>query len=174
MAFPRERPSGVAVLAILQFILGVLLIMAGAFLLAGQLGDGLAEDVLATLGGLLLFMAIVGFLLGWGLWSLRPWARTIALIFACLWVIVGLLTVTIGVGIIVALLAILILWYLMRPEIKAAFDAEVSMALPFPSAAAGGGGFVDAGAARGPAYCPHCGVALLPGAQRCPSCSSAL
>jgi len=113
-----QKPTGVSVLAILYFIAGVFWFIGAAvvffifspLLIGDPTGSGL---VLATLGAICSgVLGIIAFALGWGLWTLQPWAWTGAIIFA----IIGLINFPIG-----TIISIIILIYLFRPEIKAAF-----------------------------------------------------
>jgi len=67
----------------------------------------------------LAFMAssILNVVVGYGLWILKPWARTGAIALA----IVSLIFVPIG-----TVAGGLTLWYLLKPEIAAAFDKSAT------------------------------------------------
>jgi hypothetical protein len=136
------RPVGVTILAILEFIgsgicalLGILVIVgAGAGLLGsmtqGQ-GSGLGS-LMAVIGGALsvfcFIFAAIGALLGWGLWTLKNWARIILIVLASLGALGSLLALlnlssAIIVGVVIRL-AIngLVIWYLLQPNVAAAFQ----------------------------------------------------
>ncbi len=76
---PRRRPVGVTIIAVLDIIVGVIALLGG---ILGFLGLGLVWGRLPTIidaaGGVLLGIAIilglVALFVGWGLWTLRPWA----------------------------------------------------------------------------------------------------
>jgi hypothetical protein len=71
-AVPRRRPFGVTIIAILLFISAVIEIIGGLFFLLGSL---ISNPLAAVLGGWIpLAVAILSFILAWGLWTLRPWA----------------------------------------------------------------------------------------------------
>ncbi len=120
MPMPMQpmRPSGVSILAILYFIQGIAWI-AGGFLLGALFVFG--SGWVLVCGGIGVVIGIFYFIIGWGLWTLQGWARTVALIFA----ILGLLNFPIG-----TLISIIILWYLFQPEIKAAFGVPVAPMMP--------------------------------------------
>ena len=63
-----------------------------------------------------------------GLWSLQPWARWFAMFMAGLALFEAVLAFFqfpgSGVGFAMAIMPILILWYLNTPEIKAEFEGE--------------------------------------------------
>jgi hypothetical protein len=60
--------------------------------------------------------AIVYFITGWGLWRLRPWARIVALILA----VIEILSIY-GIPI-----SVIIIWYLLKSEVKVAFQPTPS------------------------------------------------
>lgn len=113
---PSERPMGVTIIAILQFISAIILIFAGyvlAFVGAavGFFGLGL------IFGGVFLIIGLIGFIVGWGLWTLKGWAWMIAFLLNLLSVIIALVTFDI-VSLIIPLIIVL---YLNQGEVKAAF-----------------------------------------------------
>lgn len=122
----RSPPLGIIILAILEIIagLGWLGLASTTFLAAGAAA---AFPILGVVfGGALIVLAAVMFLIGvfsfllaWGLWTGRPWARTAAIILAVLGIIVALFSLP---GSFIALLInILIIFYLTRPHVKAYF-----------------------------------------------------
>jgi hypothetical protein len=141
------RPVGVTILAILDFIgalvcigLGILSFVGGGLgaVAGSQAGNGsgglgaIAGALGAAAGvGFLIFGAIF-FLLGWGLWKLKNWARIITIILTVLAIagslfgLVGVLAhfTVFGLVWIVVWVAIyaLIIWYLLRADVKAAFQ----------------------------------------------------
>ncbi len=79
------------------------------------------------------FAAIVA-LLGWGMWQLKNWARIVTLVFACigiffggLWLLLSLMHfhvfAIVFLGIRLAINA-LIIWYLLQPHVRAAFEGR--------------------------------------------------
>jgi len=76
---PRRRPVGVTIIAVLDIIVG-LLVLIGAIL--GFLGLGLAGehiprviDAVAGIAlGVALILGIAALVIGWGLWTLKRWA----------------------------------------------------------------------------------------------------
>ncbi len=112
-----DKPSGIVLLAILYGLealcvlgIGGLLVIGGGFV--GLSGSTLGGGILAGFGAILILVGLFMFIITYGLWTLKPWARMFAIIFAVL----GLLAFPIG-----TILSIIILWYLFKPEIKAAF-----------------------------------------------------
>lgn len=124
-AGPMERPTGVTILAVLYFIQGILMLMVpimfsiclGSMLsLPGVEESGGGDDLFAA--GLMCWLvfgiiALVYFLIGFGLLKGKGWARVVAIILA----IIGLLNVPIG-----TIISIIILIYLFKPEVKAYFQ----------------------------------------------------
>lgn len=120
---PAGRPAGVTILAILYFIQGILMLLVPIMLtvcLASMLtvpGVEEAEGDIFAAGALCWavfgILALVYFLIGFGLLKGAGWARIVAIILA----IIGLLNIPIG-----TIISIIILWYLFRPEIKAYFS----------------------------------------------------
>lgn len=143
------RPVGVTVLAILYFIgaglcvLGGLgMILGGGFMatmLSQQGGQGSAgaagffAGLGAVAGVFMIIMGAVGALVGFGLWKLKGWARIVAIVLAAIsgaFQLLGLLGSLAHFNLFAVVwslfwLAIdgLIIWYLLKPEVKAAFQA---------------------------------------------------
>ncbi len=128
----KERPTGVLLLAVLYVIEGLLMLlgalamlMAGAFV--GAVGDsvgvggftGIFEAVAMVIGVFLLILGLLAFLVAWGLYAGKGWARVVAIVLAVLSLIGGLASIGSITGIIEVVLAILILYYLFQPRVKA-------------------------------------------------------
>jgi hypothetical protein len=154
----------VTILAILDFLgagLSVLIAIAGflgaTFLAAlisqagrGNMGAGLGAAIGAAFGVAALIGAAISALLGWGMWSLKEWARILQIVFA------GLGACVQALGLLVSLthmrvfgmmwnlvwLAVnaFIIYYLIQPQVKAAFAQRpvVGYAPPAPPAAGAG------------------------------------
>jgi hypothetical protein len=143
------RPTGVTVIAILDFLLAGLSILAGLGMILGggviaslinqQGGQGSAgaAGILAGLGAAAgVFIIIIGgvcALVGFGLWKLKGWARIVSIVLAGIsgaFQLLGLLGSLAHFNLFAVVwslfwLAIdaLIIWYLLKPEVKAAFQA---------------------------------------------------
>lgn len=138
-----QRPAGVTVLAILNFVAAACL---GLLALAAVLGMGFVASTAAARdrGGLLLLaglgviggviflvMAVVSAAIGYGMWNLQNWARLVSIVFCCLGIFAGLLGLTAGAvhfhpffmmsNIVRMAIAALIIWYLFQPHVKQAF-----------------------------------------------------
>jgi len=141
-----ERPTGVTILAVLEFLGAGLFILIGLLFLvgfgllggaAGQAGEGGGMAVLMGLGAVagvvFLVLALIPLAVGIGLWKLRNWARILVIVFSILGVLsnlagaaiplmtgdpVSAVSSVIGLGV-----NGLILWYMFQPHVKQAFGA---------------------------------------------------
>ncbi len=76
---PRKRPVGVTIIAVLDIVVGLIALIGGGL---GFLGLGLAGEhipkVIDVVGGVALGFAVIlglaALVVGWGLWTLKPWA----------------------------------------------------------------------------------------------------
>ena len=136
-----QRPGGVTLLAILNFISAAVLVCMGLALFLGlgifgsmthERGSGLVLAGLGALGGIFfLVLAAVSAVVGYGMWNLQNWARIISIVFACLAILGGVLGMMTGMlhfqpfwmvtNLFRMAIAALIIWYLFQPHVKAAF-----------------------------------------------------
>jgi uncharacterized membrane protein (DUF2068 family) len=81
-------------------------------------------------GAIFLFIALVTAVIAWGLWTLQEWARILTIIFNGIFLALGILGMfalaffhPAGVVFRLVRLAIngVIIWYLLQPEVVAAF-----------------------------------------------------
>jgi hypothetical protein len=149
-----SKPAGVIVIAILYFLGAGLLLLAGiGFVVGGgaiatmmsqqnQAGGGLATLMGALGAGVGIFFLICGVLdvlIGIGLLKLKNWARIVAIVFAAIgacFQIFGLLgslahfnPVSFVISLIILGIQALIIWYLLKPEVKAAFQGAQARAV---------------------------------------------
>jgi uncharacterized membrane protein (DUF2068 family) len=143
-----QRPLGVTVLAVLNFLGAVLAVLVGlAFILGmGALGSMIGQRakeggaagfaVLAGFGvvfGVMMFAgAAISAFIGWGLWNLKNWARIVTMVFAVIGLAFNALSLLgsmlhfhiIALVVVLVPVAIngLILWYLNQPHVKQAFS----------------------------------------------------
>jgi hypothetical protein len=75
---------------------------------------------LTGIGIVLLILAVLGFIMTWGLWSGKSWARTITIILNAISILTGIFSLP-G-SLISILISIGILYYLTRPNIKAYYQ----------------------------------------------------
>ncbi len=141
-----ERPIGVTILAVLEFISAGLVLLLGLLLTVGlsALGamgrggeGGSILGVLAALGAaagvFVMILAIIPLAIGIGLWKLKNWARIVVIVFAGLGALGNIVRVIWGLssgdmvstvgGIIGLGIQGLILWYMFQPHVKQAFGA---------------------------------------------------
>jgi hypothetical protein len=141
------RPVGVTVIAVLYFLGAVLCVLGGIGMMlgggfmatlinqSGGQGAGAGAGIFAALGAavgiVLLVVAAIAVLVGWGLFKLKNWARIVAIVFAVLGVLgalFGLLGAFSHFGGIILLWTVIrlaingwIIWYLLQPNVSAAF-----------------------------------------------------
>jgi len=199
-----KRPTGVTILAVLAILgalgglisgaaligLGLLLgtlatnaAIANAIATSGypglaSLGVGTLSALLVALGAVILILGILYLAVGIGFFSGKGWAWTLGIIVSVLGIVVDVVQIGFGgyssiVGLIIGLL---IIYYLMRPHVKAFFGKGpavaggmqpppmMSSSMPMGSAPMGSMGMT----------CKNCGASIPAGASRCPSCGAAL
>ena len=143
------RPVGVTILAILYFIGAALCLLGGIGMMLGggvlgtivsqQGGQGSAgaagffAGLGAVAGVFMIIMGGVGALVGFGLWKLKGWARIVAIVLAGIsaaFQLLGLLgslahfnLFAVVWGLFWIAIDALIIWYLLKPEVKSAFQA---------------------------------------------------
>jgi hypothetical protein len=146
----QERPVGVTVLSILQFLgaacsllaalaffLGggaVAAALAGSGREGGALGGGIAAIIMGVGGIFFLVMSALWLATAIGMWKLKGWGRWLTIIFtgiAALFAVLGLLLTLIHfspilfvVRIIFLAIYALILWYMFTPEVQRAFQSK--------------------------------------------------
>ncbi len=138
-----QRPAGVTVIAIFQIAFGLFAILLG--LTAFGLGSdavmhrammgGAVGAVVGALGAvvgiILLVLGVLYIVLGVGLLKLANWARLVTLVFAALGALLHVLRLFRDMAhlfvfhaffsVIVTAICVLIIWYLLQPNVKQAF-----------------------------------------------------
>jgi len=114
---PSERPLGVTIISILQMISSIILIFGGYTALFAGAVIPLFGAFFALIGGALIIFGLIGFIIGWGLWTLKSWAWMIAFILNLLSLIFAIL----NFDIISLIFPLIIVIYLNQGEVKAAF-----------------------------------------------------
>lgn len=150
-----NRPTGVTVLAVLNFIgagleviCAIVAFLGGAFLATyfanmaarsggGTTGAGLGAAIGVAFGVVFLIMAAISATVGYGMWNLKEWARILQLIFSALAALgqaVGVLRSLFHFAMGGLLLHLIILginawiiFYLIQPHVKAAFAQGPAM-----------------------------------------------
>ncbi|QQG48151.1 MAG: hypothetical protein HY247_05185 [archaeon] len=123
------------VLAILDMVGGIIAVLAGLGLAAGgsyfasAAGYGFLAGFIAVLGAVVLIIGLFAILVGYGLWSGKSWAWTLAVILAILGILGGLGSLATGnFGSVVGLaIDVIIVWYLWKPHVKAYFGKGTMM-----------------------------------------------
>ncbi|HUU74782.1 MAG TPA: hypothetical protein VMW63_01695 [Methanoregulaceae archaeon] len=119
-----ERPLGVT-------IIGILWIISGLLALIGGLGIAVMGTVVAGvfslfLGIITIVIGLVYLALGVGCFKAWPWVWTVGVIFSIIGIIMGLFSLfSTGAGAIISIIiAVIILYYLFQPHVKAWFGKE--------------------------------------------------
>jgi hypothetical protein len=118
------RPTGITILSILAGLEGVVLLFSG-FAVMG-LGAVTSTGSATILGLAGLALGALWLALGWGFWTVKPWAWALGVVLAAAGIVLAVLTL-IGAngGIINAILSVafpaVVLYYLNQPGIKALF-----------------------------------------------------
>ena len=137
------RPTGVAVMAVVAILAGIMDILAGL----GDIGIGggiltkigfgtTLDGIMMVVGVIVVAIGVLGLVSGIGLWLGREWAWLIARLWASLCVVIGLVSAGLSLfgatltseivaaivaAIVPAIAGAVVLWYLYRPQVKAAF-----------------------------------------------------
>ncbi|MDG6952779.1 MAG: hypothetical protein JRN55_00375 [Nitrososphaerota archaeon] len=130
------RPAGIAILAILQMLGGLIILLIGVAVAAvtgsllSALGLAIPAGIGIAVGGAVAIFGILGLLVGWGLWTGRGWARILAIILSGLGIVgslasLALLSISGVVGLVIDGV---ILWYLFRPNVRAFFGGGAQAA----------------------------------------------
>ncbi len=144
-----NRPTGVSVIAIFFFVatvccalFGIGVIAGGGFVATmmnrGGQGGPMAAGMMAGLGAVLgVFILVIGAVyavLGWGLWTLKDWARLVTIVLTGLGAVLSLpgflrtlIHFSLGGFVWSAFwlaVDIVIIWYLLKPEVKAVFQGS--------------------------------------------------
>jgi hypothetical protein len=94
----------------------------------GALGDLPALEHAGLWGWLAVIVGIIWLAAAFGLWALQPWARLFAIVIAGISLFEAVLAMFsapgFGIGLGMAIMPLLILWYLNTAEVKAAFSME--------------------------------------------------
>ena len=128
----RVRPAGVSLLVVLEALLGVVLFLG--FIALTVVSFGLPELFphmrliipvrLFVVAVILLVLALVEFLLAFGLWTGMSWAWVASLGFALLGIVFAIFSLFLrpGIGEIISLVVnLLIVYYLIQPRIHSYF-----------------------------------------------------
>jgi Predicted membrane protein (DUF2127) len=147
-----QRPTGVSVLAVLNYIGGGFLVLCALLFFAGgamlgtvlrsSMPGGIAAAAGAVIGVIFLIFAALSLATGYGLWTLKGWGRMLLIVLVALGLVMNVVGLAssfaffrIGLFIwrlIVIAIQALILWYMFQPEVKRAFGEGAPMAAATP------------------------------------------
>lgn len=145
-----DRPLGVTILAVLNFIGAVLLVIGGLLFMlgmgmagaaagrggevGGMAGMGFLMALGAVAGVIFIVFGVIGGAIGIGLWKLKNWARIVTIVLTAISLLMGLAglamsLVSFDVFRLVFQLIFIgiyawILWYMFQPHVKDAFGAS--------------------------------------------------
>jgi hypothetical protein len=132
----KNVPIGVKVISVLYYIGAVFGILLGLLFLVGAGAMGALASQIPLIGALgaglfiigaiiLLAFGILGIFIGRGLWKAKNWARIVSIIFACLGIILAIVSIisgSIATNLISLIINGFIGWYLLfNSEVKKAF-----------------------------------------------------
>ncbi|MEW6605108.1 MAG: hypothetical protein AB1351_10550 [Thermoproteota archaeon] len=153
MESARQRPTGVTIVAILNIIGGIIMLVLGlALVVAGAIIPGLPPEAfeqenlspgdvdisaippsligggLAAVGGVMLALAVLSFVVAYGLLKGRSWAWMLTVILAIISIAVNAISIATGNlgGIVSVIISGVILYYLYRPHVKAYFGKGIT------------------------------------------------
>jgi predicted flap endonuclease-1-like 5' DNA nuclease len=141
----RNPPILIAVLGFFALLAGFGFLFLGLRLIGfdwfGLFGDLPALEQAGIMGWLALATGVVWLLAGLGLWTLQPWARLFVMVMAGFALLEAAIATFqfpgVGLGLGMAVMPAIILWYLTTAEVKAAFaealDRLGSDAAPAPA-----------------------------------------
>ncbi len=110
-----RRPGVISLLAVLHFVSGPLMLLAGVIFVAMGFGnEGAAErGLMMGMGAVYAVFGLLSIVCGMGLWNLKSYGRTIQLVYS----FIGLLGIPVG-----TVISALILVYLYKPGVKVLFS----------------------------------------------------
>ena len=83
-----RRPLGITIIAILMFIQAIIGIIFGIIVLVGSVFANFFAALLV--GWIPLAIALLLFLLAWGLWTIKPWAYWATLVLEIIYILINL------------------------------------------------------------------------------------
>jgi hypothetical protein len=122
---PASRPTGVTVVAILNILAGITMF---TLVIAAAIGASISPSPdtvsgVQTIGGILIAVGTISFVVAYGLLKGRPWAWTLTVVISIIAIVMTIFTIVwLGLfGIINAIFSGIVLYYLYRPQVKAYF-----------------------------------------------------
>lgn len=120
-----SRPSGIAILTLLQCFGAVGWIAIGTMVtFGGALSSmaGWAGTLAVAIGVALLMIGLASIVVAYGLWIGKGWARRLCIAIAGISIIFDALSLITGVGLVRLFIDALVIYYATRPKIKAYFS----------------------------------------------------
>ena len=150
----KSRPTGVTIIAVLNIIGGVIMLLigiglavAGAIipfvpqsefqqqqqnLTAGdidlsQIPPSLVGGGLLAIGGILIAIGILSFVVSYGLLKGRTWAWTLTVVLSIISIVLNVISIAAGniASFVSVIISGIILYYLFRPHVKAYFGKKL-------------------------------------------------
>jgi hypothetical protein len=140
----KTRPTGVTIIAILNVISGIVMLVGGLGLAtissilptmttidpnaSGQLAAaGLLGVGGIAVGGVLIILGIISFIVAWGLLKGKGWAWGVTMVLSIISIVTGVISMAAGsIGSIVnIIIAGIVIYYLYRPHVRAFFGKSV-------------------------------------------------
>ena len=128
MTFAPQRPVGVTIVAILEVIVAVFYISEGLLLITGAKLAGLASNTklsadVGPFGAMILVLGLFAILMGYGIRTRKRWAWTYAIMISALGILTNITAFFLGLtfSVLGAALALLVIYYLTRPNVKSFF-----------------------------------------------------
>jgi hypothetical protein len=112
-----DRPMGVTIIAILQFIGGFFGLAIAALAIMAAALVPIFGFLFLILGVFALLVALFGIIVGWGLWTLKSWAWMVALILNIINILLALFPFQ-PLSLIIPLIIVI---YLQQGEVKSTF-----------------------------------------------------
>lgn len=135
-----KRPTGVTIIAILNIIGGILMLIGGIALVTiaavlpeafeQGMGSGMSDMSAGMygalgvgMGGIILVLGIISFIVAYGLWKGKSWAWTLTVVLSIISIALNAISIASANfgGIINIIISAVILYYLYRPHVKAYF-----------------------------------------------------
>jgi MFS family permease len=122
----QKRPLGITALAFASVAVGTYCLVAAiALLLGGALGGAFGADqtvVIIAIGALYLGVMAAAYLVGYGLWTQRPWSWAGGIVVFITLIVASVALALIANNVVAALVPSLgagaAIWYLLRPTTK--------------------------------------------------------
>jgi len=198
------RPTGVTILAVLAILAALALLFSGVVLIGlgillgtlatsiditnaitnagypglASLGTATISAFIIALGAVILILGILYLAVGIGFFGGRGWAWTLGIVVSVIGIVIDIVQLVFGNynGILSLIISVLIIYYLMRPHVKAFFGKGPAMAPPMspPPMMSSTMSTGSSPASSMGMTCKNCGATIPAGATRCPSCGANL